>query len=719
MNSPATDQDPDAAALAALRKGIRNPGVPLFYTLGLALVAAAMVLLPLVYLTMVAAAAYAVFWHATTHFHWLTGSGSPHFTFLKFLVYCTILAAGIVVVFFLLKPLFARQPRRAQPLALHPGAEPRLFAFIEAVCRAVHAPKPRRIDLDCRLNASAGFRRGFFSFLGDDLVLTLGLPLVANLTVDELAGVIAHEFGHFTQGLAMRLAYVIDRVNFWFVRVVHQRDAWDEILDEMAANPDDWRIGIVVWIAQAGVGLSRLLLRACMAVGVAISGFLSRQMEYHADACEIRLAGSENFERVTRKLATLSHALQHTYKGVHQGWQHQGNLPDNLPELIRRVHDDLPDDVVHRIHDTLGLHRTRWFHTHPCPAARIRRARLAAQPGILSDDRPAAALFERFDVPARQVTELHYTDDLGLQITPEALLPLAPLQSDLDPDNTPIASRQGSYREQAPPPLRQTLLLNAPELLLPLPLQPLPNPAPQPPPDTPETAAQLTDLVSSLALVQPQIADLALHARTLGPRLAWGDEPPAHDVTCAPDNPDNPDERPTPDPTPPAADRPTLRHAAREVIDATAHRLNLGLLLALPSLNTAETEHLETFHAWLRAAHDDFEIRSELSRTLPTLIRDFSKASLNGDPPDPLLQQVHHIQSQRARLVTEPKVHPPEENTARKLRLGPHANTLRELDALEHETRAWFATYRFALSGLWELAGREERRLFPDPPSTS
>lgn len=421
--TPAPDS-PDQAILRALRAGIRRPRVPLFYTLGLALVAGAMVLLPLVYLAMVGAIGYVVYWHATVHIAWIaTGTRN---VFMVTFVYLGLLLVGLVMVFFLLKPLLARRSQPPQPLALHPGAEARLFAFIEAVCRAVGAPRPRRIDLTTELNASAGFRRGILSFLGGDLVLTLGMPLVGNLTVGELAGVLAHEFGHFTQGLAMRLSYVIACVHGWFSRVVHERDAWDVWLEALAKNPGDLKIGVVVWTAQMGVGLSRTVLRGLMYVGIALSGFLSRQMEIHADACQIRMVGSETFERTSRRFATLQVAVGAAGQVLHEGWSRSGRLPDNLPELIRRIHEDLPPSVIAQIHDTLGLGRTQWFHTHPCAAERIRHARRANEPGILADDRPALVLFEDFDVPARQVTELYYTDELGLPLTAETLVPLAP-----------------------------------------------------------------------------------------------------------------------------------------------------------------------------------------------------------------------------------------------------------------------------------------------------
>lgn len=124
----------------------------------------------------------------------------------------------------MVKPLFAPRAPRSQPLALNPESEALLFGFVTRVCAVVGAPFPARIDVDCELNASASLRRGFKSLLSNDLVLTIGLPLVAGTNISQLAGVIAHEFGHFTQGFGMRLQYVIRRVNHWFARVIYQRD---------------------------------------------------------------------------------------------------------------------------------------------------------------------------------------------------------------------------------------------------------------------------------------------------------------------------------------------------------------------------------------------------------------------------------------------------------------------------------------------------------------
>jgi len=92
-----------------------------------------------------------------------------------------------------------------------------LFEFVDQLCDLVgRARGPRKIKVDCQVNASAGFAGGMFSLLGHNLVLTIGLPLAAGLNLRQLTGVLAHEFGHFAQGTAMRVSYIVRSINGWF-----------------------------------------------------------------------------------------------------------------------------------------------------------------------------------------------------------------------------------------------------------------------------------------------------------------------------------------------------------------------------------------------------------------------------------------------------------------------------------------------------------------------
>jgi Zn-dependent protease with chaperone function len=280
---------------------------------------------------------------------------------------------------------------------------------------------PRRIDLDCQINAAAGFRRGAASLFTNDLVLTIGVPLVAGLTVREFAGVIAHEFGHFTQGFGMRLSYIVRRINGWFVRVVYGRDAWDAMLEEWGVEAEDVRIMLVVNCARMAVGFSRLLLKLLMFLGHGVCCFLLREMEYDADRYEMKIAGSEAFESTVRRLAVLNLASEKAYKEMRSTWTTARRLPDNFPAYLTRCESQLPGAVRERALDTLGLKTTGLFHTHPSDGDRIRRARRAAEPGVFHLDLPATVLFSNFEVVSKQITQLHYTEELGLDVDPATL----------------------------------------------------------------------------------------------------------------------------------------------------------------------------------------------------------------------------------------------------------------------------------------------------------
>jgi hypothetical protein len=172
-----------------------------------------------------------------------SGRNAGRAVVLAFLAYLAPIVAGAGLVLFMIKPLFAKPATDSGRRTLKPEDEPLLFEFVDWICKAVNSPRPRRIDIDCNINASASFRRGILSMAGNDLVLTLGMPLVAGLTMRQFGGVLAHEFGHFAQGAGMRLSFLIRSISYWFTRVVYERDAWDEKLADFSCTSRDSGFG--------------------------------------------------------------------------------------------------------------------------------------------------------------------------------------------------------------------------------------------------------------------------------------------------------------------------------------------------------------------------------------------------------------------------------------------------------------------------------------------
>ena len=379
------------------------------YRLGLVVVASAMLLLPLLYLGIIVLAAAIVWWNlnalALRDF-----SGTPFVTF----AYLAPAGMGIVLIFFMLKPVLARPRRKQDPPSVLPDAEPVLFAFIEQICRQVRAPVPRLVQVDCRVNASAGFTGGFLGVLRKDLVLTIGLPLVERLSVRELGGVLAHEFGHFAQGGGMRLTALVRSINGWFARVVYERDRWDLDLEQWEKEKDGYTTIIIV-AGRAAIWLSRRVLAGLMKAGRAISCFMMRQMEYDADSYQIKVVGSHTFTRTLARTRELGLGAHLGYNDLGEGFQ-QRTLPSNLPvfliERIGRIPDELVSQVQRGADTPAGL-----FDTHPTDADRARAAEAAGASGVIvAADGPATELFRNLDALSSAATRHFYEHDLGLNL---------------------------------------------------------------------------------------------------------------------------------------------------------------------------------------------------------------------------------------------------------------------------------------------------------------
>ncbi|MHC4179555.1 MAG: M48 family metallopeptidase, partial [Planctomycetota bacterium] len=392
-----------AQIIEAFESAIEPVDLSVTYQLGILLVLAVMVILPLVYIALIGLVCYGVCWHAVYNVGTIGATGGGWRGVCMLLLYLIPLMAGGISVVFMVKPLFARPADQGRTRSLTLKSDPLLFAFVARVCEAVGAPEPKRINVDCNVNASAGFRRGYWSILvGDDLVLTIGLPLVAGLNLREFAGVLAHEFGHFTQGAGMRLTYIIRSISHWFTRVVYQRDQWDVRL-EAWARKKDFRLGIVLHLARFCVWLTRRILWVLMVVGHAVSGFMLRQMEFDADRHQARLVGSDAFGPTSQKISLLWVAYQQAQTDLGE-FRQEGRLGDNLPRLVIADVGRIAAGLVREIrkHDeeaTTGL-----FDTHPATKDRIASAERECAPGVFRMECPATVLFSDFDSLSRNVT---------------------------------------------------------------------------------------------------------------------------------------------------------------------------------------------------------------------------------------------------------------------------------------------------------------------------
>jgi Zn-dependent protease with chaperone function len=417
--SPTPDSQITAADLErAFRGKIPRVRVPIMYRAGLLVVSISLVLLQAAYVFMVALAAWLTYVYVTL----IPGIiESVHVNWLSIVLIATPLVVGFVVTFFLLKPLLSRPPKAPEPMELPREDAPILFDFVDRVCSMIGAPTPKRIDVDLQVNASASLRRGLRSLAGNDLRLTIGLPLVAGLTTRQFAGVLGHEFGHFTQSVGMRLYFLIWSVRYWFTRVAYERDHWDLRL-EQAVKGSGWRTKLILGTAQLAVRFSRFILRGLLRAATWISAWFSRHMEFDADQHEAALVGANTCKETFRRLQLLSVACQSSWNDINQAWSRK-RLAEDFPALVRHRDAGIPEATQEDIWESLMAETTQRWATHPATRERIEH--VASIAGTLTEplDQPASMLFRAFPDVCRRATLHQYRINLSDALKKAEIVP--------------------------------------------------------------------------------------------------------------------------------------------------------------------------------------------------------------------------------------------------------------------------------------------------------
>lgn len=403
----------------------RMPKVPtpMGYRLAILAVFCAMVLLPGVYLGILALALLGIRWyaiHALPLFDF--GMHGGRAMLLIVVLYAAPLIAGGLLVAFLILPLFWKSKKREKPLWVDRREQPLLYAYIDKLCEAIGAPRPARIDVTPSANASAHIDNGLLGLVGRRLVLTIGLPLAQSLDLRQFTGVLAHELGHFRQGMSMRLSYVVFRINGWFFRLAHRRSGLDDAVDSFMGSDTHWTIIILGVTCKLMLGFTRLVLMGMALLSHALSMHLSRQAEYDADRVAARIAGGEAMAEVLQSLPFISAASEKALASAQRGWARH-RLPDDLVVLTDGYRQRLAPEVRSAITAKILSEDDSYFDSHPPLFKRVALMKLSTTPGVLKLDAPATLLFKDFDELCKISTISFYQSVLGARLQPEHLVP--------------------------------------------------------------------------------------------------------------------------------------------------------------------------------------------------------------------------------------------------------------------------------------------------------
>lgn len=323
------------------------------------------------------------------------------------LTYLLPAVVGGVLLVFLLYPLWPRH-KRARPHVLDPKKHARFYHLVNQMTAAMEVPAPEFIEITPEVNAAAGPVHGIYSLVKGELRLVIGLSLVSGMTVQQLMGVLAHEFGHFSQRSSMIANIWVNTINGWLAECAYGQDEWDTRFDRWREQYDFEVVHISLAAAEAMIVLVRQLFARLCNLNIRITHAMSRQMEFDADLYETRLIGSKNFRSSTLQLRRLAYAEAEAHFYNRLALHQKDQLLRNLPAAVVDMANGFGPEMLRRIEEDLHQQQTRYWDTHPADQERIQNAEQTNDPGMLVCDLPARLLFSDFDKLCETITLSHY-----------------------------------------------------------------------------------------------------------------------------------------------------------------------------------------------------------------------------------------------------------------------------------------------------------------------
>ena len=205
----------------------------------------------------------------------------------------TVLTVTVTLAAAILRGMFAffragRLGRAPQAVAVTPEDQPELWEQVRAAAEVTGERPPDELYLVAEVNAGVAEQSRLLGLLPGRRRMSLGLPLLAGLTVPRLRAVLAHEFGHYGN-LDTRLGGVTMRGR---EAVLHTVEVFSE-----GSTRLHHAIGALY------VGYARMFLRTSQSV--------ARHQELAADQVAARYAGRDATIAALRALPVLDAAHTH------------------------------------------------------------------------------------------------------------------------------------------------------------------------------------------------------------------------------------------------------------------------------------------------------------------------------------------------------------------------------------------------------------------------
>ncbi|MDX1946499.1 MAG: M48 family metallopeptidase [Pirellulaceae bacterium] len=398
-----------AEILAAFGGQLQIPPVSFGRKLGTVFVLLVLALLPVGYWLLLAGLAGGLVWL------WTSDAGKQ----LSFSLFWLAQLGGVFLLLCLLKPMFEPRRRRVQGYPVAPDQEKLLVEVVGKVCQQLNAPPPRKIVLECstRLDADYG---GLTGLLRRDATLTIGLPLLASLSVEQFVGLVAGQMAQYRRGAGCRATNLVREIDGWLWRSIFQRDRFDQWLSRMISRRPGFHSGTLLWPLWGIKLVAQAVLWVPMFIANTVASAVVRRTELDGDRCHARLVGGQTFADVLPRMRIIDYTWQGLLTEL--AFRHRDqSLPDSLPRQMQLQMVDMTPDLCAILLETAVKPEEKPFDSRPADSDRL--AAVASEPktGIFRCDQPASILLANFASTSRSMTWDYYVATFGSQLLKTAL----------------------------------------------------------------------------------------------------------------------------------------------------------------------------------------------------------------------------------------------------------------------------------------------------------
>jgi hypothetical protein len=330
---------------------------------------------------------------------WLPASGMPAAANGALAIIAAVVLAALI------KRLLEPQRRAAAAYPVPLADARHVETLLEQISQQLGTRVPKSVRATCDTRMAYRSRGG-----GE---LTLGLPLVACLSVQELAGAIGSELALVRPGSVSGATTLIRGINAWLWNSVYGESRLDQWLSVVAQRQHFHVTKLLLplaWMKFVPQAVLFVPMFIANTIGAGVIGWAERD----ADLVASRLIGAKSFAGLLER----QELVDFTWEGVLAELEflyREQQLPDKLPEHLAVRMQDMTPELMEVLGETVNKAQERPFDSRASRPDRV--AALAAEPasGLIHCPLPAKSLLAKYDALAKQMSRDYYAGRFGAQ----------------------------------------------------------------------------------------------------------------------------------------------------------------------------------------------------------------------------------------------------------------------------------------------------------------